>query len=638
MSYQIRSEGIVVFYPEGKLVQVPYGTNLLEAAHQAGIIIDSTCGGKGVCGKCKVRMRHGEVESQPTVHLTVREVKQGYVLACQTIIQGDVVVEVPVRSQLTGYRILTGEMESKEVLSRFSCYPLSPLVRRLSLALPPPSLVDNVSDFQRVEREIKKLTRVSRVAVELSDLASLARIVRDNNWQITVLVGDENGTGKLLSIGPVDSAEVYGLAIDIGTSTVVVNLVDLKKGEIRDLGTSYNEQIKFGEDVISRIIYSGENENGLQTLQQTIVDTLNRLILDLMRTNSINPENVHAVTCAGNTVMIHFLLGLDPGSIRREPYIPLVTQFPLVKPSDLKIAMSKKGIIHCLPAVSSYVGGDVVADILAAGFYEDEGNFLLIDMGTNGEIVLGNKDWLVSCSCSVGPAFEGSGIRFGMSATPGAIERVKINLENDTVEVSTIGGGKPRGICGSGLVDALAALWEAGIIDRGGRMNLELPTSRIHQGEEGPEFVLVWGEEAGREDDIVLTEADIGNLIRSKAAVYAGATVLVKSTGLEFKDLDRIYIAGAFGNYLDIKRAIYIGLLPDIDEKKFKFIGNGAIIGAILCLLYHEAREKAKEIARRTTYFELSVNNTFMEEFVSALFLPHTNLALFPSTQGKIKI
>jgi uncharacterized 2Fe-2S/4Fe-4S cluster protein (DUF4445 family) len=357
----------------------------------------------------------------------------------------------------------------------------------------------------------------------------------------------------------------------------------------------------------------------------------------MMQAHGVERERIIAAACAGNTVMTHLLLGIDATGIRREPYVPAVQIVPTLWAGDLELALHPRAPVYLAPCVSSYVGGDITAGVLATGIAESPRLTLFIDMGTNGEMVVGNEEWLMCCSCSAGPAFEGSGVAYGMYATVGAIERLRYDPDTDSVEYMTIGEAKPRGICGSGLVDALATLLRAGAIDRAGRIDLGFPSRRVRVRDERPEFVFVWGEDVGRADDISLGEDGIKNLIRSKSAVYAGAETLLESLGLRAENLDQILVAGAFGNYLDAESAVTIGLLPDMPLDRIRFVGNTAVAGARQGLLDRDARHEMEGLARRMTSLELSVVPGYMDRYVSGLFLPHTDLRRFPSVANKLE-
>ncbi len=656
---------IVVFYPDGKCVNAEPGTNLLELARSAGVSIDSSCGGKGVCGKCKVLTKYGEVKTRPTAELTREEKDEGYVLACQSEVAGDVVVEVPVSSQLGEFQILQSGAESIIDLEA-----ITPLTQKVDVVLNPPSLEDNSGDLERLARGLRKhmekdmrretsdvrqeipnrgdlestvsslKSPTSQLHIDLDVLKRLPRALRENDWQVTVTITSSRDEPEVIDVQPMaESRHNYGIGIDVGTTTVVVHLLDLDTGSSLGVQAEYNGQIKYGEDVIARIIYTNENEGGLEELRSAVVDTINSLILNLTDSTQISPSDITCAVCAGNTTMTHLLLGIDPTFIRREPYVPVVQWVPVMRADQIGLNINHGARVYCFPAVGGYVGGDITAGVLATGASESSELSMLIDVGTNGEIVLGNNEWLICCSCSAGPAFEGCGIEHGMHATAGAIERLEYDPDTDEVIFSTIGGKMPpRGICGSGLIDAMATLLKSGAMDRAGKINLSWRSSRIRIVDDEPQFVFVWGREVGREDDIFLTEADIQNLMRSKSAVYAGATLLLRNLGLSFEDLEQVRIAGGFGNYLDIEKSVMIGLLPDMPLDRIRFVGNTSAAGARMALLTENARQKAEEISRKMTYVELMAEGSkFMDEFIAGLFLPHTDTSLFPSVMEKLR-
>jgi len=619
---------IVVFYPEGKCAEAQAGETLLAVARELGVAIDSACGGQGVCGKCRVIVRLGEVEAEPSTLLTSEERKEGYVLACQARVAQDVVVEVPIESQRGELQILIGAGEGLEPGA-----PAGPLAERVKVEMAAPVGADNIDDLGRLASALgEKKEGKPSLDIDLEVLRALPWLLRESNWKVEVLLGETGVERQVFDVWPSSGKKaVYGLAIDVGTTTVVVQLLDLDSGALVGTAAGLNDQIAFGNDVISRIVASEQRPGGIAELQRAIRETINRLIEELLAKHQLERAQVICACCAGNTVMTQFLLGIKAEALRREPYVPAARHFPVVRAREIGLGLHPRGPLWPLPCTSSYVGGDITAGVLATGMDEAEAIGALIDLGTNGEVVVGGKDWLVCASCSAGPAFEGSGIKHGMFAGPGAIERVEYDPAVDEVRYHTVGGGKPRGICGSGLVDALASLLRAGVIDRAGRIDLGRPTPRVRVAEEEPEFVLVWGEEVGREEDIALTESDIHNLIRSKAAVYAGLSVLLKRVGMKPGDLERLLVAGAFGNYLDAENAVNIGLLPDLPLERIRFVGNTSVAGARKALLSSLMREKAGEIAAKMANFELSLEADFMEAYVAGLFLPHTEAALFPS-------
>jgi len=619
----------VTFLPIGKTVEVQKDSTILEAAQEAGIYINSICGGAGVCGKCKVLLKEGYVDSKNTPVLTEEEKEKGYTLACTSKIYSDIVVEIPLISRLEGVKILTGEISTSVIQTQ--PYEICPLTYKLFLNLTPPSLIDNTSDLSRIESTIQNKKSYKIMQTGLTVIKQLSDLLRKNDWQVTVTLGQRGGTMEIVQVEPKDTSLYnYGIALDIGTTTVVIYLVDLNTCRIINTQATYNSQIQFGDDVISRIQYA-ELPDGTAKLQKAITDDINNLIVEAVKETKIDINDITSIVCAGNTTMIHLLLALHSSNIRKMPYIPTATFLPVIRAREANIKINPRGLLSCIPAVGSYVGGDITAGVIACGMAEKESISMLIDIGTNGEIVLGNKDWLVCCSASAGPSFEGVGIKCGMRASKGAIEKVNISAQKDKCNVNykVIGGVKPRGICGSALIDIISELLKTGILSRTGKFNREVVCQHLRQYSEGYEFVFETGENTDTKQDIVIQEGDIASILRSKAAIYASISVLLKEMGVAPDDIETIFIAGGFGNYLNIPKAISIGLLPNIPVEKYKFIGNSSVNGATLGLISNDAYEKAEEIARKMTYFELMVNQEFMHEFVAAMFFPHTNLELF---------
>jgi uncharacterized 2Fe-2S/4Fe-4S cluster protein (DUF4445 family) len=629
------------FEPDGLSVTVPKGTTVLDAAIECGVRIDSVCGGGGRCGRCKVRIK-GQVGSiQGSKKTIVQADPQKPVLACMTTVEGDIDVSVPEVSRIGVHQIL-------ETSENVPIAELSPLVKKIHIKLPPPSLKDNLSDAERLRRGLKGEDKKASISLPL--LKALPSALRSGGWEITVGIAETLNCPEVVSIDPGNTSKTaYGLAIDIGTTTVVVSLFNMANGEKLATESTYNQQIVFGEDVLSRITYA--EEHGTQKLTKPIMDTIGGLIpracasASAKSIHKIAPEDVIAAAISGNPTMIHFLLGLDPKHIRYEPYIPVVDTPHHFRASEVGIAINPHAAIYICPSRSSYVGGDVLADVVASGMHLAKGLTLLIDVGTNGEAVLGGKDWMVSCSCSAGPAFEGGEVASGMRAMSGAIDRIQIDPSGD-VKFHTIGDVEPLGICGSGLIDLIAGLFIHEFIDRHGNLSRG-KTKRIREREDGDlEFFVArrgrggdvkgMGQEIS--GDITIKNSDIQNILRTKAAVYAGCSVLLKTMEHKFEDLSQVVIAGGFGHYLDIRKALMIGLFPDVGMERYRFIGNGALEGARLALLSKQKRVELQEIYENMTYLELSVNNMFFEEFTSALFIPHTEMSKFPSVKELIAI
>ncbi|MBC7251699.1 MAG: DUF4445 domain-containing protein [Anaerolineae bacterium] len=624
--------------PSGKSISVAPGTVLSEAIAQAGVELNLPCGGQGRCGRCKVVIEEGEVKRRSVSRLTKTELEQGYALACQTLVQSDLTVFIPPQEEMIVRKLPSERHTAETITLPMPCdWQSNPGVRQFHLEIPPPSLADNTTDFERLKRELNRQHGVGDLIAGLPVVRRLARTLRDADWDVTAVVEMhnwrfENGPPRLVDLLPRSERErLYAVAIDIGTTSNVVYLVDLLSGKVVDTDAEYNQQISCGEDIISRIVYA-KRPGGLEHLQRLVIQTLNGLIENLAERQGISPTEIYKATVAGNTTMIHLFLGMWPEPIRLEPYIPTVNHPLPVRASELGLHINPEATVDCLPGVGSYVGADITAGVLSSLMYQTEKLTLFIDVGTNGEIVLGNFDWLISCACSAGPAFEGSGVQSGMRATIGAIDEVWINSQNYEPTYRVIGNVPPRGICGSGMISLLAEMFLAGVIDKAGKLNVNLDTPRTRVGEHGPEYVIAWKEEtAGQREDIVITQADIDNLLRAKAAIYAGFSVLTRSVGLELAEVEQVLIGGAFGKYIDIEKAIQIGLLPDMPWDRFQYLGNTSALGAYISLLCPDMRREVMHIAERMTYLELSADNTFYDEFTKALFLPHTDLAAFPS-------
>ncbi len=615
----------VVFKPDNKIVKVERGTTVLDAATSSDIYIDSICGGRGKCGKCKVII-DGSVHADVTDLLSPEETARGYYLACLARVAGNLTVTVPKESRV----------ESHQILMKSEIVPLpaiEPPLMKIPLSLSPPSLTDYMSDLDRVTRALRNLG-IQNVTVGLPTLKKLSRILRENEWNVIVTLMDLWDRQEIIDIGPVSDEDLVGVAVDIGTTTLVVELVDLKSGAVIDSRSDYNKQVVYGEDVLSRILYTEEHKDGIRKLTSTVRYGINDLIRELVIDNKIRYEKICRAVISGNTVMTHLFYGLDPKYIRHEPYIPVMSYVPQMKAVKLGLSVNPNAYVYALPCRSSYVGGDVTADVIASGMSDRKEISLLIDVGTNGELVLGNESFLASCSCSAGPAFEGGEVEFGTRAMYGAIERIWI--DDAKVHYSTIGNVRPKGICGSGLIELIAELFSNGIIDRVGKIQPDKNNIRIQVGSSGSQFVVAFKDETAINKDIVITDVDIQNILRTKAAVYASSNVLLKTFGYKFTDLIDVFIAGSFGNYLDIKKAITIGLLPDLPLDVFKFIGNGALGGARMVLLSKNMQNKAEEVVANMTHIELSVNTMFFKEFTSALFIPHTEIDQFPSIVGRV--
>ena len=627
----------VTFLPANKEVLVDSGEDLLQAAAKADVHVNASCGGEGTCGKCKVLVGGKRIETHSTARLSESEIAKGYVLACKTPVFADLEIEVPVESELTA----KGESQIKTLTSsiekwneQLRALPFDPPVVKRCFELSQPSLSDSVADLTRVTRLLRRELGVDEVKVDLDIVKGLSRILRDGGWRITVTALREADHCRVLKIEEGQTTErYYALAVDIGTTTCSAQIIDLNKREILAETSEYNRQVNFGEDVISRMVYAKKGR-GLQVLQTKVAQTVDRLVSSAVHEAGIESADICLAVMAGNTIMTHLALGVGTEQIREAPYTPVFRFAPIVDAAEVGLKTLKDVPVIFYPCVASYLGGDITAGVVAADLVGRDELTLYIDIGTNGEIVLGNKEWLLGCSCSAGPAFEGAGVKDGVRSINGAIERVVIEPGTLETVFMTIGGHLPLGICGSGLIDLLAELFKAGAVDKRGKFHRDLPTNRVREGDYGWEFVVARAKMTAVGRDIVLTEVDIDNLMRAKAAVYAGITTLAHSVGVDLTKVSEIMIAGSFGNYIKVEEAVTIGLLPDLPIDRFTFVGNGSLLGAAKAAVSRGVLAKAADVTRSMSYMELSADNTFMDKYISALFLPHTDEKLFPSVHG----
>ncbi|MGB9698340.1 MAG: ASKHA domain-containing protein [Thermodesulfobacteriota bacterium] len=645
------------FYPDNQEIRVKGGENLLKAAMEAGVYIPASCGGEGVCGQCRVIIEKGDVDSPPSPKISAAEYQKGVRLACQTKVLSDVEVRLPVKAQLdkklisrTRERVRAGRKVSHhELESLVLGWCFNPAVRKYYIEMEPPSSQDNRSDLARLLWALRKQHGLESISVDFRLIKKLPFILREGAWRVTAIIvqtrmesqlREDQLRGsrrpKLINVEAGDTTkEHYSIVLDIGTTTIWAQLLDLQKRKTLAEASDYNSQIRYGDDVLTRIVFS-QRSGGLKKLQESVVGTINGLIRELIGKAGVNISRVSHMAAAGNTVMTHLLLGLNPKFLRESPYTPVANFIPPVRAAELGIEVDEHVHLYTFPAVASYVGGDIVSGILGSGIYQRQPLTLYIDIGTNGEIVIGHSDWLVTAACSAGPAFEGGGIKHGMRATLGAIEDFRLDPQTLEPMLMTIGMVKPRGICGSGLINIIAEFLLTGVINPKGKFNPDLPSRRIRLGPDGWEYVLAFKETTATGEDIVLTEVDIDNLIRAKAAMYAGYVTLLQSVGLSISDLEQVVIAGAFGSFIDVERAITIGLLPDLPLDRFLFIGNGSLLGARLVSFCNEMLDDAERIARMMTNIELSENPSFMENYVAALFLPHTDFKAFPTVAERL--
>lgn len=631
--------------PTPVVVQVPTNTLLADAAHLAGIDLGQPCGGQGRCGRCAVQVTEGNVRRRSTLRLSDADIAQGYALACQSVVEGNVAIYIPPQEKIER-RLTTDRVVAEVTVPEGYEYLSDQTVRRIHVRLTPPGMDDQMDDWSRLQTALRLQHGYENSACSLGLLQGMGNALREGDWNVTAVVdianvvkSDKiNQTIRLIDLQPnlVDeNSPLWGTAIDIGTTTVTVWLVDLVSGQVKAQVAEYNGQIARGEDVISRIIYASKNGDG-QDLRHRVLDTINTLLETACKRVKAKPGDVVKATIAGNSTMMHLLLGIPAESIRLSPFITAVNHPPVMTAREVGLDMHPEASVDCLPGVASYVGADITAGVLSSGVDVAEDITLFLDVGTNGETVLGNRDWLVTCACSAGPAFEGAGVVDGMRATRGAIEEIWINSETLEPTYRVIGGGKPKGICGSGLISLLSEAFLTGILDKAGYVNLMANSSRVREGAHGGEYVVAWGAESESGEDIVISRVDVDNLLRAKAAIYAGFTVLAETVGIPLESVSKVLVGGSFGKYINVEKAVQIGLLPDMPWEQFDFLGNTSVRGAYYALLDWRKREQITEIAKRMTYIELSADNSFYEAFTSALFLPHTDMSKFPSVAAAL--
>ena len=628
----------VTFKPDNVTTAVSEKANLLATAIDAGVHINASCGGAGTCGTCKVLIEKGSVESKRTAMVSAEEYARDIRQACQSRVLSNLVAHIPLESRLEA-GVLEREMASGDEVQAVLAgdWRYNPPLTKMLLKLKPPTMKDNSSDLSRLMRGLKKLCGKNNITVDLAVVRKMAAVLRESDWTITAsLLRDDKATLRLINVEPGDTrSRFYGLAFDIGTTGVRGQLLDLCRGNVLAQGLEYNKQISYGADVISRIACCGK-PGGLKKLQKAVTDTINGIISELLAEAGIEDDDIGHMVVAGNTTMIQLLLGLDPKYMRLAPYVPTVSMAPQVAATALGIDLPPHVYVYTIPSVASYVGGDIVAGVVGTGIHQSQQLTLYIDIGTNGEIVIGNADWMVTASASAGPAFEGGGIKHGIIAAEGAIEDFSINSVSLEPDIHTIGGSPPKGICGAGLINIVAALLLVGVINQKGKFHHKAD-KRVRRGPDGYEYLLAVAAETATGKDIVLTEVDIDNLIRAKAAMYAGCQTLMQSVGASCADVERVIIAGTFGSHIDIESAVTIGLLPDLPRERFIFIGNGSLLGARLTAFSTDILDEGKRVAAMMTNLELSQNSQFMHDYVAALFLPHTHIDEFPSVKSSLK-
>lgn len=634
------------FLPHDKSITVPDGTTLIRAAMEAGVHINASCGGDGVCGKCRVIVESGTVKDGVSERLSSEDIEKGYRLACKAVVDGDLVIRVPVESTIDASVLTRQAMPRRtasiqqmdfEALKEKGLFV--PPVEEVYLELPLPTAQDNQPDATRLINHLTMKYDEHRLAIQLPVIRKLPAVLREQDFKVTVTLArpvHEGRKSQIINIQAGDTTDRnYAIAMDIGTTTVYGQLIDCNSGDVLAEHGEFNGQVSYGEDVITRIM-AAEKPGGLDTLNRAVVDTVNTIIGRIVKRAGADPEDINAITLAGNTTMTQLMLKVDPRYIRRSPYVPASTMYPPIEARQLGFDLAEHVTALVYPQISSYVGGDIVAGVMGSGMYRSEELTLFMDIGTNAEIVIGNQDWMACAACSAGPAFEGGGIEFGMRAARGAIEDFSIDPVTLEPMILTIGNVRPKGICGSGLITMVAVLFETGIIDSQGKYNQDLGTPRIRERNGVFEYVLAWKDNTQIERDIALTEIDIENLIRAKGAIYSGCMTLLEEVGMDIHAIERIFLAGGFGSYVDLEKAMTIGLLPEIDLDRVTYIGNASLMGAKMSSLTNRIRQDVVRVTRMMTNFELSETPSYMNHYVAALFLPHTDLNRFPNLRERL--
>lgn len=635
----------ITFLPYDKQIVVPEDVTVIRAAMEAGVHINASCGGEGVCGKCRIVIQEGDVEGGITDMLSQEDVDNGVRLACKCKPKSDIVVRIPVESVVDAS--VLNKMSTPRQTARIKQMNFDELkeeglfvspVEKIYLELPEPSAQDNSPDVSRLIDDLKLKHGESRMQLTLPVIQKIPDILREDNFKVTVTLERpvrEGRKNRIINVQAGDTTEKnYAIAVDIGTTTIYGQMIDLITGESKAQYGDFNGQISYGEDVISRIMYA--EKGGLEKLHAVVIQTINTVIEKLMKKSGVEHDDISAITLAGNTTMTQLMLKVNPRYIRRSPYVPAASIYPPMRASDLGIDLKDHVTALVYPQVSSYVGGDIIAGVMGSGMYRTEELTLFLDIGTNAEVVVGNKDWLACAACSAGPAFEGGGIKFGMRATKGAIEDFSLDPITFEPMIMTIGNTRPKGICGSGLIIMVATMFEMGVINSQGKYNQDLETKRIRETDGIYEYVLAWKDETQIDRDLVLTEIDIENLIRAKGAIYSGCVTLLEEVGMDITMVEKVIIAGGFGSYVDLEKAMTIGLLPEIDADKVMFVGNGSLLGAKMSSLTNRIRKDVSAVTAMMTNFELSETPSYMDKYISALFLPHTDINMFPKLKARL--
>lgn len=619
--------------------------NLLDVARKTNVAIDAPCSGNGSCGKCRVKLLRGTLDSPRTRHISEEEYAEGWRLSCCSKVESDVEVEVPDIASAYRSRMKVADLSSPEEIAIFqkakrdveeAGIQLKNDMEIIDVTMDIPTLDDTMPDNERLMRALKKQTGAAYVRLPYTVIRKLAEVLRESDFSIRCVAG-RSGNGNLFvyDVFPKDAPVVIGgLAVDIGTTTVSALLIDMLTGEILGKASSGNGQIRYGADVINRII-EADKPGGRAKLQKAVIEeTINPLIGQMCRAARLPKGQIYRMCVAGNTTMNHLFAGVNADPIRMEPYIPTFFKTNSLYAQDLGIAINPDAHIIIAPNIGSYVGGDITAGTLVSMIWNKPEFSLFIDLGTNGELVFGNSDFMMSCACSAGPAFEGGDISCGMRATDGAIEACTIDKETMEPSYQIVGdeGQKPIGLCGSGIIDVISELFSAGIINPKGKFVRE--GKRIRRDKYGMgSYVLAFEEEAGADKDVEITEVDIDNFIRAKGAIFSAIRTMLGSLDFDVSMIEQVYVAGGIGSGINMKNAVNIGMFPDIPLEMFHYIGNSSLSGSYAMLLSKEAERKTYEVASNMTYLELSTVPGYMDEFVAACFIPHTDSSMFPSVE-----
>jgi uncharacterized 2Fe-2S/4Fe-4S cluster protein (DUF4445 family) len=635
----------VTFLPHNISIEMDAGQTVIRAAMEAGVHINASCGGDGVCGKCRVIVEQGTIEGGLSEHLDQQDREKGYRLACKAQLTEDVVIRIPVESAVDTSALMRKSPRRTARIQQMDLEDIKeqglfvPPMEKLYLELPPPDAADNLPDISRLVNYLRIQHNEGGLEISLPVIRKIPSVFREQDFKVTVTVERPvrpSGKNRIINVEPGDTtAQNYGVAMDIGTTTVYGQVVDLITGRVLAEAGQFNGQISYGEDVISRIMFA-EKGDGLDRIHQVVIDTVNQVLAKIIKKSGVGRAPISVLTLAGNTTMTQLLLKVEPRYIRRSPYVPAARIYPHIRACDLGIDLDDHVTALVYPQVSSYVGGDIVAGVMGSGMFRTEKLTLFMDIGTNAEVVIGNRDWMACAACSAGPAFEGGGIEFGMRAAKGAIEDFSIDPTTFEPMLMTIGNVRPKGICGSGLITMVATLFEMGVINNQGKFERELGTERIRRTRDIWEYVLAYADETQIDRDIVISEIDIENLIRAKGAIYSGCMTLLAEVGMGPDDIEQIILAGGFGSYVDLEKAMVIGLLPEMDAEKVIYVGNASLLGARMSALTNRIRQDVVGVTNMMTNFELSETPSYMDNYVAALFLPHTDLKRFPRLQSRL--